>query len=58
MCLRIRQDVSCGNLDTLLEQIMLEDYETSVTGSSIANDVFPVLQDLLDRGTSTGNVEI
>ncbi len=44
-----------GNLDTLLEEIMLEDNETSVTGSCVANNIFPVLQDLLDSGTSTSN---
>ena len=43
MRLCIRQDVSCGNLDALLEEIMLEDNETSVTGSCVANNVFPVL---------------
>lgn len=45
----VGQNVSGGNLDGLLEEIVFEDDETSVQGSDVAHDIVPVLQNLLRR---------
>lgn len=52
------KDISGGNLDGLLEEIVLEDDETGVEGRDVAHDVFPVLQNLCRCDSSSGDIEV
>jgi hypothetical protein len=51
-------DVTSGDIDRLLEQVMLKNDEPSVDLTSIANDLLPVLKDLLDSNRTARNVKI
>jgi hypothetical protein len=54
----IREDITSGDLDCLLEKIMLENDEAGVPCRSVANDILPVLKYLLNIGSTTMNVEV
>ena len=54
----IRQDVSGGNFDRLLEKIVFEDDETGVQRTGVAEDELPVLQNLGGRDGPCADVEI
>jgi hypothetical protein len=52
------QDVSGGNLDGLLEEIMLEDDETCVHRRGVAHNVLPVLENLAGCDSSCVDVVV
>jgi hypothetical protein len=52
---RVGEDVPRGDLDRLLPQVVLQDDETRVELRGVAEDGFPVGEDLLGRG---GRVEV
>ena len=54
----VGQDVSSGNLDGLLEKIVFEDDETGVQRRSIAENVFPIHEDLGSCDSSRMDVEV
>lgn len=54
----VRKDVASGDFDRLLEKIVLENNKTAITSSGVADDVFPVLQNLLDARESAMDIEI
>jgi len=54
----IRKDVTSGDLDGLLEKIMLENDEARVPCRSVANDILPVLKDLLNSGSASVNIKV
>ena len=55
---RIGEDVTRGDLDGLLEQVVLEDDEAGVEGRGVAEDVLPVLEHLRRADGAAGNVVI
>ena len=55
---RIGEDVTSGDVDRLLEEIVLENDETSVDGGRVADDVLPVVEHLGRGREAAGDVEI
>lgn len=53
-----RENVTCGGLYGLKEEIMLEVDETCVKDGCVSNNISPVGEDLRDRVESSGNVEV
>lgn len=54
----VGQDISSGNLNGLLEKVVLEDDETSVQRRGVGKNVLPILQNLARRDSSCMNVVI
>ena len=54
----IREDVTSGDLNSLFEEIMLKNDEPRVPCCSVANDILPVLKDLLNSGKTTMDIEV
>lgn len=46
MCKCVGEDVSCGDVDGLLEEIVFQDDEAGVQLGCVTKDIFPVLKDL------------
>lgn len=55
---RIRKNVPCGDINGLLEQIMLENNEASVDRCGVAQDLLPVGKHLTDSCGTTVDVEV
>lgn len=54
----VGEDVARGDLDRLLEQVVLEDDEARVDRRRVAEDVLPVEEHLLDRRGAAVDVEV
>jgi len=54
----IRKDVTSGDLNGLLEKIMLENDETRIPCRSVADDILPVLKDLLNGGSARMDIKV
>lgn len=55
---RIGQDVTGGDIYRLLEQIVLQDDETVVNNSRVADDALPVVEHLLRRDGAAVDIEV
>jgi 3-phosphoglycerate kinase len=54
----IRENITCGDLNGFLEEIVLQDDEAVVQGGSRVQNSLPVLKNLLHRGDAIVNVEV
>lgn len=54
----IRKDVTCSDFDSLFKKIVFQHDETVAHSRSIADNVFPILQHLLNRNRTSVNIEI
>lgn len=54
----VRKDIPRGDVDALLKQIMLQGDETGVDVGGVAEDIFPVLEDLADSGGACADAEV
>ena len=54
----IGQNVPSGDVDALLEQIVLKDNETSVDSGRVANDVLPVVEHLGGAHGAARDIEV
>lgn len=55
---RVRENITSGDIDGLLEQIVLEDNEAVVNCSRVANDALPVVEDLFRRDGTAVDIEV
>ena len=55
---RIGEDVTGGDVDRLLEEIVLENDETSVDGGRVADDVLPVVEHLGGAHGAARDIEV
>jgi hypothetical protein len=58
MCQSIREDVTCSDFDSLFKKIVFQHDETVAHRRSIADNVFPIVQHLLNRNQTSVNIEV
>ena len=58
VCKCVGEDITGGNVDTLLEEVVLENDEAMVDRSRITDDALPVVEHLGRGRETTSNVEV
>lgn len=54
----IREDVTSGNLNGLFKEIMFKNDEPRTPRCGVANDILPVLKDLLNSNSTSMDIEV
>lgn len=54
----VRKDVPSGNFHRLFEKIMFENNESGIDNGHVSENVFPVLEDLLDGSKATMDIKV
>lgn len=54
----IRKDITCSYFDSLFKKIVFQHDETVAHSRCIADNVFPIVQHLLNRNRTSVNIEV